>query len=352
MNVNLPLRRMIAEKLLGQISWESEIKGTCKCPGADLHANPGATATVFLDAVPTLHCFHQSCAVQVANANFRLRSFIGSAEKHPDQAYRLDKLISKVIGGGDERPQDVGAGHTSPQVGDSNGEEEGTLRRLKMLARANLPAITAEFPIQPEEWCDISPILMPENREHDDWRLLLQVLPQEDRIWIGDFRDSGRPEHMQNFREVGTWLRESGCPGPFVCPACFQPSSIQRNEANVMWNRFVIVESDTLSKAEVGSVFLWLAKSWPLVAVVDTGNKSLHGWFERPQGLPVKTWKENEAVLEGFGCDVAMLRPSQPCRLPGWLREIPGRWQTLIYLDHMTTPVQGTASEPHQEEFP
>lgn len=349
MKTNLPLRRTVAEKLLGRISWESETKGICKCPGADLHANPGDAATVFLDAAPTLHCFHQSCAAQVANANSRLRSFIGSAEKYPDKAHRLDKLIAQVSTG-KEQPQEASSEPSSPHVDEGNDNQEDELHRVKMLARANLPAITAEFPLQPDDWVDISPIRLPEDAQRDDWRLLLQVLPQEDRVWIGDFRDSGRPEHMKHFREAGTWLREKECPRPFICPACFQPSSIQRSEANVMWNRFVIVESDTLSKPEMGSVFLWLAKSWPLVAVVDSGNKSLHGWFERPQGLPPKKWKENEAVLEGLGCDLAMLRPAQPCRLPGWLRQETGRWQSLLYLDRMKTVPVGETTPKTKEK--
>ena len=165
-------------------------------------------------------------------------------------------------------------------------------------------------------------------------------MPWEERIWIGALADSGSPEHVKNFRLVQEWLKEDKCPGQFICPANFQAGSFQRSQANVIWTHFLIVESDTLSKADMSSVFLWLARSWNLVAVVDTGNKSLHGWFEHPIGLSKKDSALNKAILDGFGCDISMLRPSQPCRMPGWLREDTCRWQTLLYLDLMTPKPQ------------
>jgi hypothetical protein len=79
-NPDIAARKKIAEKQLGRIFWESPIKGTCTCPGADRHENPGENATIYLDSVPTIHCFHQSCADHVNEANARLRKAIAAVE--------------------------------------------------------------------------------------------------------------------------------------------------------------------------------------------------------------------------------------------------------------------------------
>lgn len=346
--MNLLLRKQIAESHLGNITWESDTKGTCNCPGADTHTNTGSTATVFIDAVPNIHCFHASCKTKVSRATTRLRAAINVAEPYRPTA-TTERTAS--CSGDAESPapaqQAVSkAGNLNPAIQENNlaqparendnGIPEAELRRVRNLAKANLPDITAQYPIDPDEWGDRSPIYLPESRIDDDWRQLLRVMPREERIWIGDVKDSGQPEHARNFRLVRDWLNEEKCPGQFICPANFQEGSFQRSEANAIWTHFVIVESDKLSKADVSSLFLWLARSWRLVAVVDTGNKSLHGWYEEPVGLNKKERAYNKAILDGFGCDISMLRPSQPCRLPGWLREDKNRWQTLLYLDEMT----------------
>ena len=75
-------RKAVAERLLGAIQWEDEIAGFCKCPGEHLHttANSAKDCKVMLDGVPTIKCFHGSCAGIVAGVNHELRSQIGKAE--------------------------------------------------------------------------------------------------------------------------------------------------------------------------------------------------------------------------------------------------------------------------------
>jgi len=62
---------------------------------------------------------------------------------------------------------------------------------------------------------------------------------------------------------------------------------------------------------------------------VDTAGKSLHGWFDFPGDGCIPTLKEHLTALK---CDPNMFRPSQPCRLPGALRD--GKYQRLIYFDY------------------
>ncbi len=81
-SIRFPSRTQIAEQILGAIQWTDE-SGFCKCPGEHLHtsANGVKDCKVMLDTVPTIKCFHGSCAGIVAGVNHELRSQIGKAER-------------------------------------------------------------------------------------------------------------------------------------------------------------------------------------------------------------------------------------------------------------------------------
>jgi hypothetical protein len=93
----------------------------------------------------------------------------------------------------------------------------------------------------------------------------------------------------------------------------------------------MVVESDLLTPDEVGAVFRHL-REWhdlKLHAIVSTGGKSLHGFFEWPGDGVAADWA---AWLKGAKCDPSTLRPSQPVRLPGCIRGNTKRPQELLYL--------------------
>src|SRR5262245_43016405 len=74
--------RQIAEQLLGPIDWQSEIAGFCKCPGEVLHTSRKGDrdCRVTLDGAPTIHCFHSSCSCAIEEANYRLRTQLGTTD--------------------------------------------------------------------------------------------------------------------------------------------------------------------------------------------------------------------------------------------------------------------------------
>lgn len=76
-------RRVIAERLLGAVNWESESRGFCKCPGEELHttSNDEKHCEVHLNGAPNVHCFHNSCRDVIARMNHELQSQIGKAER-------------------------------------------------------------------------------------------------------------------------------------------------------------------------------------------------------------------------------------------------------------------------------
>lgn len=75
-------RRGIAERIFGEIEWEDETTGLCKCPGEHLHTtgNGERDCRVKIDGAPTIHCFHESCQSIVNGVNHELRSQIGKVE--------------------------------------------------------------------------------------------------------------------------------------------------------------------------------------------------------------------------------------------------------------------------------
>lgn len=99
--------------------------------------------------------------------------------------------------------------------------------------------------------------------------------------------------------------------------------------------RFLIVEGDKLNgepipKDTQAAVLLHLAKLAPLALVVDSGGKSLHGWFT--------TAGFSEGQSDSFfrkactlGADPALWSRAQLVRMPGGLRDNTRRQQILFF---------------------
>ena len=310
-------RFAIAQSLLGDILVHPSGLH-CKCPGLSNHSNPTRErdCRVYLDRVPTIRCLHNSCAGAVAEANHALRSAIGKAESGryvPTPVYRKsDEQTLKEL-------------------------EQKEAARLAEKARANLPKILAAYPWPPEQIFSDSPDRLADDPRHD-WRLLLSLFRKEENLWIGEKTQSGSRRFAHLFRTAAEWLESERCPaGPFILPATLKPGVHSRTKEDIATLPFLVVESDDLDKESMGAVFRWLREAGGLTlhAVVDTGGKSLHGWFSRPDA---KTLRELTAVLPAMQCDGAVLRETQPVRLPGCLRpdsKRPGKrmQQALLYFN-------------------
>lgn len=68
-----------------------------------------------------------------------------------------------------------------------------------------------------------------------------------------------------------------------------------------------------------------------LRAVIDTGGKSLHGWFDRPSPEGIDALK---TLLHGLAIDAAVFDrcSSNPLRAPGCQHEGTGKIAQLLYL--------------------
>lgn len=311
--------RGVAEQAVGvPIRWENEVTGFLPCPGAALHTTPSRPqdCRVKLDGAPTIFCFHASCAPMVVTANQRLRSALGRAQRQG--------VVTKPTPSGpsDESPRNVAPlGPMSAQ-----DHERDVLRLRAEFAMASL-ASARSLPVT--EWIHRSPTPVPTDPEAQ-WRSFLQLFAADAYLWIGfEVWESGNEGRYQRcWRTRDQWLRCPCVPGRYICPAVFLPGTTSRANSAVTARPFLVVESDVLNKSEIGAVFLWLAESLSLRAIVDTAGKSLHGWFVCPNE---DTLADLKIILPAFGCDPALFKPCQPVRLPGALRD--GRFQRLLYLD-------------------
>ena len=297
----------LAESILGAIDWTESTTGYCECPGKKLHSlKDGAKdCAVYLDRVPTVNCFHGSCKPAVDAANKRLRAAI--LNPTGDVEFVPRKMTNE------EREKMV--------VREKNA-------RLQLRARKALPTILKKYRWTSEQMLNDSPINVRINEEHH-WRWLLSKFKNDDVLWIGERNDSGHYTNSLNFKTMADWLTFEWAPHPFICPSVFKNNSVSRSNENVVERRFVVVESDLLSRDEVGAVFRYLVDcGLKLVAVVDTAGKSLHGWFEYPADDELMI--DLRLVLPALKCDPKMLTASQPARLPGAMRV--EQRQKLLYL--------------------
>jgi hypothetical protein len=149
---------------------------------------------------------------------------------------------------------------------------------------------------------------------------LTSLFKPNDMLWIGELFE-------KTFLTLEDWLKRRAIFGCFISHSTFKPGSRSRCNGNVDERKFLVVESDDLKPHEAMAVFAALEEHHGLTrrALVSSGGKSLHAWFDWEGDA--EDWK---AVLKGYQCDPANLRPSQPARLPGITRPDTGRPQELI----------------------
>jgi len=301
--------RAVAEALFPGLEWTDEVTAHCPCPGQDKHTgkNGPRDCLVKIDGIPTVYCVHQSCKEEIEAANKALRSGV-PGNCLPELTHE-EKLAQKVA-----RDKAAQKHSLALKAKNSVGQilRDYSWAYGQIIEASQFPIATAPREVMVEAF--------------------LSLFQPEDVLWIGDVADSGKPKHATNFRTAREWLDQSTVSAPFgplTCPSSFVAGSFSRAKDSVRQQHYLVVESDSHTKDQVGSIFRWLdeAVKLPLQAVVDTAGKSLHGWFDFPAP---NILEELKVMLPAMGCDPKMFGSSQPCRLPGGLRD-GNKIQKLIY---------------------
>jgi len=299
-------RQAMAESILPGLKWVDEVTAYCPCPGQHKHTSKEGDrdCRVKIDGVPTVSCVHQSCAEEIKSANKTLRDALKSS-------------TPVVVSPADQK-----------RLAAATKAKAKFEKELEIRTKKSLPSLLKNYAWSYDKIVADSPHPIPPDDRQAMFNAFMTMLENEDVVWIGEVDASGQTHHAVNFKTKVDWLAGELPTGPFTCPSCFVPGSISRSKDNVNAQRYLVVESDSLTKNEVGAIFKWLVQAvgLRLRAVVDTAGKSLHGWFEYP---PADVLAELKIVLPIMGCDSKMFGASQPCRLPGGLRD--GRVQRLIY---------------------
>ena len=323
--------RHIAASIVGAVDWQSEVSGFCRCPGESLHTHKTGKkdCRINVDGAPTIYCFHASCGPAVAETNKRLRRELNASP------WALTLPGGKVLrsgdvlqAGGTVLPREVVQARAKAEGRDAG--EQLVLETLTVTAERFKPELFENFRWPFAQIMEDSPLLVAERDAEDQFRTWLKLWPAHCHVWIGDIYSSGKPEHRTHFRPIADWYQIGPAMGNFTCGSSFKPGSFQRSNANCNGTRFMVVESDTLAKDEVGAIFAYLnlRLHFNLHAIIDTAGKSLHGWLDAPRDKRIEA--RLKAVLTVFGCDPKLFTYSQPVRVPGAYRD--GKLQRIVWL--------------------
>ena len=325
--------RTTAAAIVGVIAWETELRGFCKCPGEALHTHKSGAkdCRIHIDGAPTIHCVHHSCSQAVADGNMALRRALG------ESPWEITMPGGKTVRSGDVVkssgviiPREAVAAQA--KIEGRTKQEQALLLSIEELftaARAKVLEIY-HWPLATIE--DESPRRTGHRTPEEQFRMWLRIWPQTSHVWIGDVYSSGRPEHAANFRPASEWAQIGPVMGNYTCGSSFKPGTIKRGNEFTNGTQFLVVESDELDKDQVGAVFGWLNQwaKFNLHAIIDTGGKSLHGWFDRPR--TPRNEPRLKAAIKGLACDHKMFTYSQPVRVPGAWRADKGKMQRLVWL--------------------
>jgi hypothetical protein len=272
------------------VEWDGD-RGIFECPSQDLHTTKSGRrdAIIYLDGKPRSWCFHRSCREWHRKATEALAAELD--DRTPEEK-KADKRNQKAFG---------------------RDNQDASYDELRV--KGELTRIYRDF-----TWSPFPP------SQGNDFHRFLSLWNDEDVIWVGETFDTGGINGIGHFREVSYWKSINLCPkhNHFTCASTFKPGSVDRIKDQVQTHKYFVVEFDQLApedkqenKRRGAAILLYLRNEmgFPLRMIVDSGNKSVHGWFDNVLS------ERNKLLLRRLGADMASMRPSQPVRRPGAIRE-------------------------------
>lgn len=204
---------------------------------------------------------------------------------------------------------------------------------------------------------ETSPIRLCDVPEKDPALFLDTLFNNTDLIWIGEFDEAGKPG--KNIKPVAEWVerfRNSRQTAPHIIlnPLTGKPAPKKSNPDEMTYRgdhcitafKYCLIEFDNLTWEE--QIRFWSEIKLPLVALIDTGGKSIHAWIDVQKLAPVSTsqdWEMHiknrlyDRLLAPLGVDGACANPARLSRLPGHFREEKGKYQRLLWLSPEGRPV-------------
>ena len=182
-----------------------------------------------------------------------------------------------------------------------------------------------------------SPLRLLDDPIADTVLLLRTLFKFDDLVFIGDRHDRGILS--QTIRTVADWIsyfQDGGATSPFIIinPLSGEPAPTKGGDKKTLRGdfciknfRYCLIEFDNLSHED--QIKFWAAVKLPIVVLIDSGNKSIHGWVNVRRLSKVETpeqWQSQikghlyDRILKPLGVDVTCSNPARLSRLPGHWR--------------------------------
>ena len=187
--------------------------------------------------------------------------------------------------------------------------------------------------------------------------LLLEILYEKtDLLWMGERHQAGNIG--DTIRTAGEWItyfRNGGKTSPHIilnpltgtsAPKKTGDGETLRGDGNVAAYRYCMAEFDNLNRED--QIRFWSAVKLPIVALIDSGGKSLHAWLQVSKIATVTTleqWQSEikhhlyDRLLTPLGIDKACSNPARLSRMPGHFRAEKGNFQRLLWLSPEGRPL-------------
>lgn len=300
-----------AEKILGQIDWQTPTKGYCQCPGKSFHTKKDSKrdCEVFLEdgKPPTITCFHASCEGEVAAANKALRSALGKL--HTGLGHKPVWSDNKPVCSEVEKPGRVKYVLRGDAREPLPEEIDDGARRLLRAAFRDGEGVRIVHAGLNEDGAEVPNKGLSFSREK--W---LEMLDAKDG-------------HVNDGRGL---FYTSGNPGVYVAVNPIKPG--ETKDEHITAFRHALLEFDDLPIETQWAIYN--DSDLPITAVIHSGRRSLHAWVR----VDAKDRAEYDArvaeiydYFADYSPDVKNKNPGRLSRLAGCLR-FDGR-QRLLAVD-------------------
>ena len=200
---------------------------------------------------------------------------------------------------------------------------------------------------EPELW-EASPVQIDWPPERDGVETLRRLYVPEERLFIGARHDAGAGHVLR----VSEWITRFK--GSVALPEHIIPNPLTgelgltkdgkpsyRADSCVARFRFAVVEFDGIPRDQ--QIRFWAGVKLPVVALVDSGGKSIHGWI-RIDAANADEWTRRVEgklfdILTPVGADGACKNEARFSRMPGHFRTEKNHWQRVLYLNPTGGPV-------------
>lgn len=230
------------------------------------------------------------------------------------------------------------------------GDDRLKLRRkqLQQAARNHRHELILKHQWLPEDvWEDSPQRIDCDLVEYCPNYFLASLFKEQDNLWTGDVHESGGEHHGSRWRTCEHWYSHDGRIGPMTTPAVWESGAISRSAANVLAAPYTVLDFDgfdgvqPVTKEQIDrhiedslALVRWLRESlhWNLAAILNTGGKSIHAWFETPSEEVIQSLRDASSAL---GIDSGLVgRPEHPCRLPGQIHAKSGLLSHVLWLSY------------------